>query len=80
VGPRDDHPDDADLVRKVAAELIARHGILAPRVALKHEEKARRQGHRTDADTWLEIAGAAAELLGGKSIMGEVLKFLRRLR
>jgi hypothetical protein len=78
LGGMGDNEADGDLVRQVAGELVARHGPSAPRVALKHEDEARARGHLTDADAWLAIAGAAAETLRGKPIMGEVLKFLRR--
>jgi hypothetical protein len=72
--------NDADLVRQVAAELVARRGTSAPRIALKYEGQARARGHHTDADAWLAIAGAAAEMLCGKPFMAEVKNFLRRLR
>jgi hypothetical protein len=72
--------DDGDLIREMASNLIQRHGPKAPRVALKHEETARARGHHTDADAWLQIAGAATEMLRGTPFMGEVLTFLRRLR
>jgi hypothetical protein len=72
--------DDLDLIQKAAAELVARHGISAARMALKHEGQARARGHDTDADAWLAIAGAAAEMLHGKPFVAEVMNFLRRLR
>jgi hypothetical protein len=56
--------DDADLVREVAADLVARHGRAAIKMAIDHEENARVKGHHEDADAWLDIASAAAAMVG----------------
>lgn len=72
--------DDGDLIRKVALDLIQRHGPKAPRVASSTSEPLAPRGHHTDANAWLAIAGAATEMLRNKPIMTEVLKFLRLVR
>jgi hypothetical protein len=56
--------DDADLVRQVAAEYLARKGRMALQVLMFQEELARDRGDKLSADAWLDIARAAAELSG----------------
>jgi hypothetical protein len=55
--------EDANLVRKIAARMFSRHGRDALRIAIEHEEKAREKGHHDDADAWLDIASAVAQLV-----------------
>ena len=69
--------EEADIVRGVAAEIVARHGIRAAAVAIRHEEEARAHGHHTDADAWLNMVTAAVEILRGKPFL-ELLGFRRR--
>ena len=57
--------EDALLVREVAAEMFSRHGRAAIQIAIEHEENAREKGHHDDADAWLDIASAIAQMVSG---------------
>jgi hypothetical protein len=75
---KEDDPADVDVVREMAADLVARHGENAPSVALEHEDNARRRGNDEDADAWLEIAAAATDMIHGIPIASTGLKLRRR--
>ena len=55
--------DEAALIFEAARDIIEKWGGDALDYVTEQEEIARAQGHIADADAWLDIAGAVADLL-----------------
>jgi hypothetical protein len=53
---------DAEKIREIARNMIARHGLRAQAVAQEHLEEVRRQGETANLEHWQAVFDAVVEL------------------